>query len=141
MERFICENVFVPLRAGPSHKSEMLSQVLFGEYLGNQAHFGVNLKLAAIGGGDACAFLAAVLQGKEGEVGKAGDVFAGGVNTENTACLMHVVPRPHRKIHLAYYNVRYTLGQKFEGYTLIRSASILLIPGYLASCIGPFYLV
>jgi gamma-D-glutamyl-L-lysine dipeptidyl-peptidase len=31
MEIFICENVFVPLRSGPSHKSEMLSQVLFGE--------------------------------------------------------------------------------------------------------------
>lgn len=31
MERFICENVFVPLRSGPSHKAEMLSQVLFGE--------------------------------------------------------------------------------------------------------------
>ncbi len=31
MERFICENVFVPLRSAPSHKSEMLSQILFGE--------------------------------------------------------------------------------------------------------------
>jgi cell wall-associated NlpC family hydrolase len=31
MERFICENVFVPLRSGPSHRAEMLSQVLFGE--------------------------------------------------------------------------------------------------------------
>ncbi len=31
MERYICENVFVPLRQTPSHKSEMLSQVLFGE--------------------------------------------------------------------------------------------------------------
>lgn len=31
MERFICENVYVPLRSGPSHKTEMLSQVLFGE--------------------------------------------------------------------------------------------------------------
>jgi len=31
MERYICENVFVPLRSGPSHRSEMLSQVLFGE--------------------------------------------------------------------------------------------------------------
>jgi gamma-D-glutamyl-L-lysine dipeptidyl-peptidase len=31
MERFICENVFVPLRFGPSHRSEMLSQILFGE--------------------------------------------------------------------------------------------------------------
>jgi len=31
MEIYICENIFVPLRSGPSHKSEMLSQVLFGE--------------------------------------------------------------------------------------------------------------
>jgi cell wall-associated NlpC family hydrolase len=31
MEKYICENVFVPLRSGPSHKTEMLSQVLFGE--------------------------------------------------------------------------------------------------------------
>ena len=31
MEIYICENVFVPLRSGPSHKTEMMSQVLFGE--------------------------------------------------------------------------------------------------------------
>ncbi len=31
MERYICENVFVPLRLGPAHRSEMLSQILFGE--------------------------------------------------------------------------------------------------------------
>jgi gamma-D-glutamyl-L-lysine dipeptidyl-peptidase len=31
MENYICKNVFVPLRSAPSHKSEMLSQVLFGE--------------------------------------------------------------------------------------------------------------
>jgi hypothetical protein len=31
MELFICGNVFVPLRAAPTHKSEMLSQLLFGE--------------------------------------------------------------------------------------------------------------
>ncbi len=31
MGNYICENVFVPLRSAPSHKSEMLSQVLFGE--------------------------------------------------------------------------------------------------------------
>jgi gamma-D-glutamyl-L-lysine dipeptidyl-peptidase len=31
MEEYICENVFVPLRSGPSHKTEMLSQILFGE--------------------------------------------------------------------------------------------------------------
>lgn len=31
MENYICENVFVPLRSGPTHKAEMLSQILFGE--------------------------------------------------------------------------------------------------------------
>jgi len=31
MDTFVCCNVFVPLRSGPSHRSEMLSQVLFGE--------------------------------------------------------------------------------------------------------------
>lgn len=31
MERYICENIFVPLRVMPSHKSEMMSQILFGE--------------------------------------------------------------------------------------------------------------
>ncbi|MDX9928289.1 MAG: C40 family peptidase [Bacteroidales bacterium] len=31
MKLFFCNNVFVPLRAAPSHKSEMLSQLLFGE--------------------------------------------------------------------------------------------------------------
>jgi gamma-D-glutamyl-L-lysine dipeptidyl-peptidase len=31
MQNYICENVFVPLRSGPSHKTEMLSQILFGE--------------------------------------------------------------------------------------------------------------
>ena len=31
MEYFTCENIFVPLRSAPSHKAEMLSQVLFGE--------------------------------------------------------------------------------------------------------------
>jgi len=31
MEKYICENVFVPLRSGPTHRAEMLSQVLFGE--------------------------------------------------------------------------------------------------------------
>lgn len=31
MKYYVCENVFVPLRSGPAHRSEMLSQVLFGE--------------------------------------------------------------------------------------------------------------
>jgi hypothetical protein len=31
MEKLICTNVFVPLRIGPSHKSEQGSQIIFGE--------------------------------------------------------------------------------------------------------------
>ena len=31
MEKYICDNIFIPLRSGPTHKSEMLSQILFGE--------------------------------------------------------------------------------------------------------------
>jgi len=31
MEKLICENAFIPLRLMPSHKSEMVSQILFGE--------------------------------------------------------------------------------------------------------------
>jgi cell wall-associated NlpC family hydrolase len=31
MERYIYDNVWAPLRSGPSHKAEMFSQILFGE--------------------------------------------------------------------------------------------------------------
>ena len=31
MEKYICQNVYIPLRSGPSHRSEMVSQILFGE--------------------------------------------------------------------------------------------------------------
>ena len=31
MDEFICTNVFIPIRKGPSHRTEMGSQILFGE--------------------------------------------------------------------------------------------------------------
>jgi len=31
MDLFVCTNVFIPLRSAPSHSSEMVSQLLFGE--------------------------------------------------------------------------------------------------------------
>lgn len=31
MKQYVCENVFIPLRSMPGHRSEMTSQVLFGE--------------------------------------------------------------------------------------------------------------
>lgn len=48
MERYICENVFVPLRSGPSHKTEMLSQVLFGEQYRIVEQSGVWIKVETI---------------------------------------------------------------------------------------------
>jgi len=47
METYICENVFVPLRSGPSHKSEMLSQILFGEkyFIGDQSGKWIKVEL------------------------------------------------------------------------------------------------
>jgi gamma-D-glutamyl-L-lysine dipeptidyl-peptidase len=48
MGNFICENVFVPLRSGPSHKTEMVSQVLFGEKYSVKEKAGGWLKIETI---------------------------------------------------------------------------------------------
>lgn len=48
MDRYICENVFVPIRSGPSHKSEMLSQVLFGEKYRKLDHSGHWIKIESL---------------------------------------------------------------------------------------------
>lgn len=48
MEYYICENVFVPLRSAPSHKSEMLSQVLFGEKYSTVDKAGSWMKIVTI---------------------------------------------------------------------------------------------
>ena len=48
MEKFICENVYVPLRSGPSHRSEMLSQVLFGEKYHIIDHAGHWMKIESL---------------------------------------------------------------------------------------------
>ncbi len=48
MSSFICENVFVPLRSGPSHKSEMVSQVLFGEKYSVVSEVGHWLKIETL---------------------------------------------------------------------------------------------
>jgi gamma-D-glutamyl-L-lysine dipeptidyl-peptidase len=48
MEQYICENVFVPLRAAPSHKSEMLSQVLFGEKYSISDRIGTWIKVETL---------------------------------------------------------------------------------------------
>ncbi len=48
MNYFVCENVFVPLRSGPSHRSEMLSQVLFGEKYSIIDQSGIWLKIETL---------------------------------------------------------------------------------------------
>ena len=48
MEVYICENVFVPLRSGPAHRSEMLSQVLFGEKYVIEAASGTWIKVRTL---------------------------------------------------------------------------------------------
>jgi gamma-D-glutamyl-L-lysine dipeptidyl-peptidase len=48
MENYVCENVFVPLRSGPSHKTEMLSQVLFGEKYSVSERVGTWMKIETI---------------------------------------------------------------------------------------------
>lgn len=48
MERYICENVFVPLRSGPSHRSEMLSQIIFGEKYTVTSEVGKWLKIETL---------------------------------------------------------------------------------------------
>jgi len=48
METYICSNVFVPLRSGPSHRSEMLSQMLFGEKYTIEAKSGNWVKVSLV---------------------------------------------------------------------------------------------
>lgn len=48
METYLCENVFVPLRSGPSHRSEMLSQILFGEKYQILDHAGHWIKIESL---------------------------------------------------------------------------------------------
>jgi len=48
------------------------------------------LKPPAIGGSDAGALLASVLESKKGKKGKPGYVFIVGIDTKNTACLVQI---------------------------------------------------
>ena len=64
-----------------------VAEVLFVEDLGDEAHAGAGVDLVAVCGGDAGAFLAAVLQGVDAVEGDAGYVFAGGVHPEDATFL------------------------------------------------------
>ena len=68
-----------------------MAERFFGENLSYQARFGINVDFLAIGGGNTTAFLAPVLQGKEGKIGKAGYIFIWGINTENTTAFLQLI--------------------------------------------------
>jgi hypothetical protein len=68
-----------------------VAERFFSEYLGYQAHPGVNADFLAVGCGDAAAFLTPVLQRKEGKIGKAGYIFFRSIDTENTAAFSQLV--------------------------------------------------
>jgi hypothetical protein len=73
------------------HVAAEVAERFLGEDLCNQAHPGVNTQFLAISGGDTAAFLTPVLQSKEGKIGKAGYIFVGGINTENTAAFSQLI--------------------------------------------------
>jgi hypothetical protein len=69
-----------------------LCQRVFGEYVGNPSHSGVNSDSFTVGGGNTGAFLAAMLEGKKCKKGKAGYIFIRGINAENSARLVQDLP-------------------------------------------------
>jgi hypothetical protein len=58
---------------------------ILGENVGDPPHAGVDAYLFTVRRGDASAFLAAVLEGKKCEKGKAGYILVRGIDTENAA--------------------------------------------------------
>jgi len=66
-----------------------LSEVIFGECLGNQPHIGTYFYSIAIGDSNAGTFLTAMLEGKKSEEDEAGYIHRIGVDAENATTLMH----------------------------------------------------
>ena len=66
-----------------------LGQLVLGESLGNQPHGGVEVDFLSIGGSDTGAFLSTMLESVKAEESNSGNIYAGSVDAENTAALMH----------------------------------------------------
>jgi len=64
-------------------------KIVFRERLGNQPHFCMHLYAVAVGDGDTCAFLTAMLESKEGKKGGLGHVYARRIDSKNTTTFMH----------------------------------------------------
>ena len=66
-----------------------LTQYSFIEGLGDQAHLGVSVNTLPIGGGDARALLATVLEGIETKEGEPGHILARGVDPKKGTAFLH----------------------------------------------------
>lgn len=64
-------------------------ELLLGEHLRDQPHGGVDVDSLTVGGGDAGAFLPAVLEGIETEEGDSGDIYSRGIDAKDPAAFMH----------------------------------------------------
>ena len=68
-------------------------EVCLAEYLGDQAHLGMDCNAITGVGGDACAFLSPVLEGEEAEEGETAGRLCGGVHSDYPAFLAGAVER------------------------------------------------
>src|SRR6185437_13411727 len=82
-------------------------EVVFRERLRHQPHLAVQVQARAVGGGDARALLAAMLQGVEAEVSDAGDILAGSVDAKDAACLARPVRLVADAREIGYHCMRH----------------------------------
>lgn len=66
-----------------------LSEIIFGERLGDQPHISMYFYPIAIGDSNARTFLATVLKGEKTEEDKASYIHGMGVNAKDATLLMH----------------------------------------------------
>ena len=82
------------------------AEIVFTEGLADQSEMRVRDDAIAVRGGDACAFLAPVLERVKTEKGQPGDILTGGVDAENTTLLMEFIAVEQLlKIHWVLFGV------------------------------------
>src|SRR4051812_39365102 len=82
------------------------AKIVFAEGLTDQSEVGMRDDSLTIGGGDAGAFLAPVLERVKTEKGQPGDILTGGVDAENTTLLMEFIAVEQLlKIHWVLFGV------------------------------------
>ena len=75
------------------HVTDQRIKIGLPKYLGDQPHISMNHHVLAVGGGDASALLAAVLQGEEAEESQAAGLSFWGVNPYHPALFVGIIER------------------------------------------------